>query len=195
MIAVKQPEFMTVEEYLEWEPLQEIRFEYSGGQLYAMAGSTIPHNDLALNLYTALRPHVRQKGCRINVSDVKVEISAAGAYRYPDVVVSCSEPDQDATKLFQAPRLIVEVLSPGTERKDRGAKFKEYCQLPSLQEYVLIDAQEMRVECYRRGEGRMWLYFAYGEGDPVELASIDFTCPIELIYEEVQLGNAEESLS
>lgn len=195
MIAVKQPEFMTVEEYLEWEPLQEIRFEYSGGQLYAMAGSTIPHNDLALNLYTALRPHVRQKGCRINVSDVKVEISAAGAYRYPDVVVSCSEPDQDATKLFQAPTLIVEVLSPGTERKDRGEKFKEYCQLPSLQEYVLIDAQAMRVECYRRGEGRMWLYVAYGEGDSVELASIGFTCPIALIYEEVQLGNAEESPS
>ncbi len=184
---------MTVEEYLEWEPLQEIRFEYSGGQIYAMTGSTIPHNDLALNLYTALRPHVRERGCRINVSDVKVKISAAGAYRYPDVVVSCSEPDQQATKLFEAPTLIVEVLSPGTERKDRGEKFKEYCQLPSLQEYVLIDAQEMRVECYRRGEGRMWLYFAYGAGDEVELTSLDFVCPIELIYEAVQLSQEGEA--
>ncbi len=183
---------MTVEEYIEWEPLQEIRFEYSGGQIYAMTGSTIPHNDLALNLYRAIYPQVRAKGCRINVSDVKVKISAAGTYRYPDVVVSCSEADQQATKLFEAPTLIVEVLSPGTERKDRGEKFKEYCQLPSLQEYVLIDAQEMRVECYRRGEGRMWLYFAYGAGDEVELASLDFACPIELIYENVQLSQEVE---
>ncbi len=186
---------MTVEEYLAWEPLQEIRFEYSSGQIYAMTGSTIPHNDLALNLYRAIYPQVRSKGCRINVSDVKVKISAAGAYRYPDVVVSCSKPDQQATKLFEAPTLIVEVLSPGTERKDRGEKFKEYCQLPSLQEYVLIDAQEMRVECYRRGEGRMWLYFAYGANDEIELASLGFSCPISVVYEDVQLSNDSESLS
>jgi len=183
---------MAEAEYIEWEPLQEIRFEYSGGQIYAMTGGTIPHNDLALNLYRAIYPKVSARGCRINVSDVKVKISAAGAYRYPDVVVSCSKVDWQATKLFQAPQLIVEVLSPGTERKDRGEKFKEYCQLPSLQEYVLIDAQNMRVECYRRGEGRMWLYFAYEAGDEVELTSLDFVCPIELIYENVRLDEESE---
>ncbi len=187
MIAIQDSSRLSPEEYLAWECHQEIRYEYAQGKIVAMTGGTIPHNDLALNLYTALRPHVRQRNCKINVADVKVQISATGAYRYPDVVVSCSEGDRQATTLFQSPTLIVEVLSPGTERKDRGEKLQEYRQLASLQEYILIDSSKVCVECYRRGEGRMWLYTAYGPGDIVELSSLGFSCPIELIYEEVQL--------
>ncbi|HEY9834068.1 MAG TPA: Uma2 family endonuclease, partial [Stenomitos sp.] len=76
MIAIpEQPQKMTIEEYLEWEPLQDVRYEYVNGEVFAMTGGIISHNDIALNLYTALRPQLRSRGCRANVSDVKVQVS------------------------------------------------------------------------------------------------------------------------
>jgi Uma2 family endonuclease len=181
----QQPLKMTVEEYLEWESQQEIRHEYVNGELFAMTGGTIPHNDIALNLYRALYSHLRSRECRVNVSDVKVQISPASPYYYPDVIVSCDPQDLNARKFIQFPQVIVEVLSPSTETRDRGEKFIYYQTMPSLQEYVLIDSEKMAVECYRRGEGRMWLYYPYQAGDRISLSSLGFECPIELLYERV----------
>ncbi len=183
------PQKMTIEEYLEWESQQEVRHEYVSGEVFAMTGGTIPHNDIALNLYTALRPHLRSRGCRINVSDVKVQVSPASPYYYPDVIVSCDSRDLNARKFIQYPKLIVEVLFPSTEAKDRGEKFTYYQTMPSLQEYVLIDSEKVAVECYRRGEGRMWLYYPYIAGDVISLSSIEFECPDKLLYEGVSFGN------
>jgi Uma2 family endonuclease len=185
MIATPHPQFMTVAEYLEWEPLQELRYEYVNGEAIAMTGGTIPHNDIALNLYRALYPLVRAKGCRINVADVKVQVSSNSPYYYPDVVVSCDPRDISARTLIQYPTLIVEVLSPGTEARDRGEKFANYRSNPNLQEYVLIESEKVGIECYRRGEGRLWLYTPYSAGDILTLESMEFSCPIELIYEDV----------
>jgi len=188
MIASPQPPKMTIEAYLEWEAQQEVRHEYVHGEVIAMTGGTVPHNDIALNLYTALRPHLRSRGCRINVSDVKVQVSPASPYYYPDILVSCDAQDRNARKFIEFPTLIVEVLSPSTEAKDRGEKFLYYQTMPSLQEYVLIDAEKVAVECYRRGEGRMWLYYPYSTGDVLSLHSIEFECPIALLYEGVSFG-------
>ena len=186
MISVPQaPQKMTVEEYLEWEAQQEIRHEYVNGEVFAMTGSTIPHTDLALNFYTALRPHLRSRGCRMNVSDVKLQVSFQSRYYYPDVIVSCDPQDLDSRTFIQNPKLIVEVLSPSTSSKDRDEKFTCYLKIPTLQEYILIDSQKIFVERYCRGEGRMWLYYPYTAGEIVTLSSIEFDLPIELLYEGV----------
>jgi len=187
MIANPRSTQITVEQYLEWEAHQDIRHEYAEGEVFAMTGGTIPHNDIAINLLTALRPHVRARGCRLNMADVKVQVTPT-VYFYPDVVVSCDERDRTAIKLIQFPKLIVEVLSPSTEADDRGRKFTQYRTMPSLQEYILIDSEQMSVECYRRGEGRLWLLAPYSSGDTISLESVAFTCPIELLYEDVQLA-------
>ncbi len=176
---------MTIEEYLEWEPQQEIRYEYVNGEVFAMTGGTIPHNDIALNFYTALRPHLSSRGCKVNVSDVKVEISKQSPYYYPDVIVTCDPEDLKARKYFQKPKLIAEILSPSTSGKDRGEKFTYYLSMPSLQEYVLIDSEKISVERFCRGEGRMWVYYPYTTGDIVTLSSIEFEFPIELLYEGI----------
>jgi Uma2 family endonuclease len=188
MIAVpQQPQKMSIEEYLEWEPYQDVRYEYVSGEVLAMTGGTIPHNDIALNLYRNLYPHLRSRGCRVNVSDVKVQVSSKSPYYYPDVIVSCDAQDLNARKFIQSPKLIVEVLSPGTSAKDRGEKFTSYLKMPTLQEYILIDSETISVERYCRGEGRMWLYYAYVAGDIITLSSIEFEFPIELLYEGVAL--------
>lgn len=186
MVGSLQPQKMSIETYLDWEACQEVRHEYINGEIFAMTGGTVPHNDIALNLYRAIYPHVRSKGCRINVSDVKVQVSATSPYFYPDVVVSCDSRDLNARKFIQYPKLIVEVLSPGTEAKDRGDKFTSYRTIAALQEYVLINSEKASVECYRRGEGRMWLYTPYTNGDVVTLDSISWSGTIEQIYEDVQ---------
>jgi Uma2 family endonuclease len=188
MIAIpQQPAKMTSEEYFAWELNQDIRYEYINGEVFAMTGGTIPHNDLALNLYTALRPYLRSRGCRVNVSDVKVQVSPNSVYFYPDLIVSCHPNDLNARKFIQNPTLIVEVLSPSTSNKDREEKFRYYLTMPSLQEYILIDSEKIYVERYCRGEGRMWLYYPYTTGDIITLSSIEFELPIELLYENVGL--------
>lgn len=192
MIAIpQQQKKMTVEEYLEWESLQDIRYEYVNGEVFAMTGGTIPHNDIALNLYRALYPHLQSRGCRVNVSDVKVQVSPKSRYYYPDLIVRCDPQDLNARKFIQQPKIIAEVLSPGTMGKDRGEKFNYYLKIPTLQEYILIDSEQVSVERYCRGEGRMWGYYAYGAGDIITLSSIEFELPIELLYEGVVFETEE----
>ena len=191
MIAI--PPTMTFEEYLEWEAQQDIRYEYVNGEVFGMNGSTIPHNDLALNFYRNLYPHLRSRGCRINVSDVKLQVSPRSRYYYPDVIVSCDPQDMNARKFIQHPKLIVEVLSPGTSSKDRDEKFTAYLKIPTLQEYILIDSEKIYVERYCRGEGKMWLYYSYTAGEIVTLSSIEFELPIELLYEGVTFETETET--
>jgi Uma2 family endonuclease len=188
MIATPQPQEMTVEAYLEWEPCQEIRYEFVNCKIFAMTGGTLPHNDIAVNLLTALRPQIRTRGCRINIADAKVNV-APSIYRYPDLVVSCDDRDRTARNAIQYPKLIIEVLSPGTESLDRGDKFREYRTLPSLEEYVLISSTQINVEIYRRGEGRLWLYTAYQSLDIITIESVGFEFPIALLYEDVVIDS------
>jgi Uma2 family endonuclease len=156
-----------------------------------MVGGTLSHNDVALNLYSQLRPHLRKRGCRGNVADAKVKISEQGPYFYPDLVVSCDDRDRQATDAIRYPKLIVEVLSPSTAGFDRGDKFKFYRRISTLQEYVLIDAEKVGVDCYRKTSAGKWELTAYPEDtadleDPIlELVSLNFQCPLALVYEEV----------
>jgi len=182
MIATPHAPKMTIAEYLTWEPQQALRYEYSNGEVFAMTGGSIPHNDIAINLLTALHPHIRAIGCRINMADVKLQISDLSAYYYPDLIVSCDPQDLKASQFIQSPKLIVEVLSPGTANKDRGDKFIDYQRIPTLQEYLLINSQKISAECYRRGEGRMWLYYPYTAGDTITLESVGFSIAIEQLY-------------
>ena len=176
---------MTPEEYLEWEAKQEFRHEYVDGEILAMTGGTLPHVKIYLNFYRALYPHLRQRGCEAYVSDAKVQASKNSRYFYPDLVVTCDPDDLKARDFIQNPKVIVEVLSPSTASYDRTKKLKYYRQIPSLQEYVLVDSEEIVVEVYRRGEGKMWLYYEYEAGETIALESIEFECAIDLLYEGV----------
>ncbi len=189
MIATPKQKYMTPQDYLEWEERQNTKYEYVNGEVLAMTGGTIPHNAVAVNLTTALRNHVRGSSCRVFMADVKVGVSENGPFHYPDVMVTCNERDRQAIKFIQYPCLIAEVLSPGTEGYDRGGKFAHYRRIKTLREYVLIDAQQINVECFRLNEKGIWELHPYTEGDEIYLNSIDFHCPISLIYEDVQFPN------
>ncbi len=196
MIANPQARGLTPDEYLAWERDQPIRHEYIDGEVYAMTGGTLPHNDIAVNLTTILRTTLRGTGCKVRMSDAKVRVSGQGPYFYPDVVVSCDERDRRATEAIQYPKLIVEVLSPSTAGFDRGDKFKFYRRIPTLEEYVLIDSEKVGIDCYRKSSGSKWELTVYPEdgGDILELVSLNFQCPLALVYEEVEFPESSSQM-
>ena len=193
MIAQREIQFITPQEYWEWEEQQPLKYEYIDGQVYAMTGGTLAHNSIALNLASALKNHLRGKGCKVFMADAKVGVSENGSFHYPDVMVSCDLRDQKARKIIYHPCLIVEVLSPSTEAFDRGKKFKHYRQIDTLTEYVLIDGETMNIECHRINEKNKWelnpYYFEKTANNPnellVEFTSVNFSCPISMVYEDV----------
>jgi len=186
MIANRQPNYFTAQDYLEWEEQEDIKYEYVSGEVLAMTGGTIPHNDIAVNLTTALKNHLRSS-CKVLMADAKLGVSENGPFYYPDVMVSCDRRDRQAQKFIQYPCLIAEVLSPGTEAYDRGGKFTQYRRIETLREYVLIDAKQISVDCYKLNSSGIWELHPYTEGDEIHLTSVDFHSPISLLYEDVQL--------
>jgi Uma2 family endonuclease len=190
MIAAYKSPSLTPQEYFDWEAQQLERHEYFDGEVYAMAGGTMAHADIALNIATTVKQHLAGR-CKVRNSDAKVGITENGPFTYPDVSVSCDDRDRTAQDFIQHPCLIVEVLSPSTEAYDRGGKFKLYRQLESLQEYVLVGSEVQSVEVFRRNPSGSWEFMAYGEGDEVTLSSIDLTVAIGAFYEDVVLVAGE----
>jgi Uma2 family endonuclease len=187
MVAISEQYYLTPEEYFEWEEKQPLKYEYIDGQVFAMTGGTIPHSEIGVNLAAALKNHLRGKGCKVLMADAKVGISKKGPFHYPDVMVSCDERDRRAIEVIYYPCLIVEVLSPGTEGFDRGKKFQNYRQIPTLKEYVLISAEQIMVECFQLNDLGIWELYTYTEGDEFKLTSINFACSVELLYEDLVL--------
>lgn len=193
MIAIPDKPHMTLQEYFEWEVQQDCKYEYVNGEVYAMTGGTVPHSAIAVNLSSALRPHVRKRSCQVLSSDAKVAISETGPGFYPDLSVTCDPRDRGAIDAIRYPCIIVEVLSPSTESYDRGNKFAQYRRLESLREYVLISSDSINVEIFRLNDRNKWELTPYAAGETVQLTTLDFECPIELLYEDVELSPQENS--
>ena len=177
----------TADDYLAWEERSPGKHEYLAGEIFAMVGATDAHVTITMNLAVLLHAHVRGRPCRVYMADMKLRVDAADAFFYPDLLVTCAPEDHASSRFKSQPTLLVEVLSSTTAGFDRGQKFAIYRQLPSLREYVLIEQDRMSVECFRRDERDRWVLQAYGPGDSVELSSLDFSAPIEALYEDVAL--------
>jgi Uma2 family endonuclease len=186
MVALKEhlPRF-TPEEYFAWEEQQLERHEYMDGEVYAMSGGTINHGDIALNFGVLLKTHMRGRGCKTLNSDCRIKVLGMDKYVYPDISVTCDERDKIATQYITYPCLIIEVLSPSTEAYDRGNKFKMYRRNPTLQEYVLVSADTIEVELFRRTDTDDWRIINYQAGDTVELKSVNLIFPIDRVYEDI----------
>ena len=178
--------FLTVEEYLKFEQDGEIRHEYVAGQIYAMAGASEAHNLIVGNIFALLRPHLRGSSCRGFFSDmkVKVKMQQADIFYYPDLLVSC-DPNDNKKYFKTSPSLIVEVLSDSTETTDRREKRINYQTIESLQEYVLISQDEIKVEVYRRDNNDNWTVEILGKDDDLQLNSVGLTLTMADIYEDV----------
>ena len=182
MIAT--PSGFSPQDYRVLEADSTVRHEYRYGSVYAMAGGSDDHSRLSINLLTAMNLHLRDGNCQFFSGDVKVSYADAFFY-YPDAFVTCDPRDRADRYVKRYPKFIAEVLSPSTEKFDQGEKFADYQQLESLEEYVLIAQDAMRVECRRRvqGEsGECWETEIYEKGDRILFPSIELEVAIEELY-------------
>ena len=187
MQAATEWAFLSVEDYLSSERAGEVRHEYLGGSLHAMAGTSLEHNTVAVNIVAALHAHLRGKPRRAFMSGVKVRLRIAETdiFYYPDVVVA-SDPREADRFSTSRPRVVVEVLSPETERIDRREKFLSYTQIETLKEYVLVAQDRVEMTLFRRS-ARWQPEVQRQPQEQLRLASIDFDLPLRLVYEGVQV--------
>lgn len=179
----------TVEEYLAFERDSEERHEFWDSEIFAMTGASRTHTLITGNVYASLHGQLRKKPCEVYQTDMRVNVSASGLYTYPDVSVVCDKPlftDDNPPSLLN-PTLIVEVLSPSTEKYDRGKKFQDYRRLESLQEYLLVAQDTPRIEHYLRQQDGRWILYSDASSleETITLQSIDCTLALADVYEKV----------
>ena len=181
---------LTTEEYLAKERKALTKSEYRDGQIQAMPGASRKHNLIAGNTFAELHVQLRNRVCEVYQNDMRVKVSAAGTYTYPDVVVVCEEPRFEDTHFdtLLNPTVLIEVLSPSTAAYDRGDKFASYQKLDSLCEYVLISQDSVCVEHYLRQEQDWNLTEFCSLDDVFSLVSIGCELSLRAIYAKVQFS-------
>ena len=197
---------MSEDDYHELERRSPDRkYEYIDGATYMVSGSSVAHDRINSNMRYELDRKLRSGPCAAFGADVQVLIGTKSNskphYVYPDATVSCDRADRHPNNtLITQPRLVVEVLSPGTEVRDRGIKFKAYQQCPTIQEIVLVNQFAQYVEIWQRNErepdnAQAWSYRHYRPGDTIDLASIAVRIEIGELYQGLELdeGDIEEA--
>jgi Uma2 family endonuclease len=176
-------QLMSLVEFLAWERDQPEKHEYAGGVITMMTGASLAHATITMNVAFALRQALRGTGCRPFVNDAKV--IASDSVRYPDIVVTC-QPVTGIDDIVPEPIVVIEVISPSTEREDRGRKKFDYFATPSIRQYAIIEQDERLIDLYTRtGEG--WIDEIV-QGDAVlKLSSVGVEVSLDAIYEDTEL--------
>ena len=185
---------LSVEEYLAIEETAEYKSEFYDGEMFAMSGGNFTHSTLKINLYGLLYARLRGGRCRLADSDMRVLVPATGLHVYPDAAVICGTPQFTSPRetTLTNPTLIVEVLSPSTERYDRTTKFWHYQTVPSFTDYVLVTQDTPQVEHFHRNVDGEWLYRAYKGLDAVlKLPAQTIEIPLRDLYENIVFGVPE----
>ncbi len=180
MLKPKQ-ERVSIEDYLQGELTSEIKHELIDGQVYSMAGASENHERISGNCYAEFRQHLKGSPCEPFGSDMKVKIGSN--FFYPDVMVDCHF-DESQPYYTKSPLIIVEVLSKATRKTDETLKLLSYINIPTLQEYVLIEQDYVDIQVIRRSES--WLPKHYFLGDSIPFQSINLALPVAEIYNRVQ---------
>jgi Uma2 family endonuclease len=191
MVAAEHPCRISVEEWRELLRHSGVKYDYSNGWVYAMAGGTADHSTVAINLIHDLYDALSNGPCRVYNSDLAVRLSPT-EYRFPDASVTCDERDRGGATEIQFPRVIVEVLSDSTEREDRTTKARLYRACPTVEEYAFIATRYQAVEVYRRA-GDFWTAEIYLPGDTVALTSIAVSLSLSALYRLTEVPEGRQA--
>jgi Uma2 family endonuclease len=179
--AIKQ-NIITQQDYLACELQSDVRHEYIDGQVYAMAGAHKDHNRITMTVSNLFYNHLQNNPCQPYASDMKVKVGKN--FFYPDVMVDCSGKEEDYYTEF--PTIIVEVLSKSTRQHDKTIKRQAYFQIPSLQEYILIEQDFVEIERWYKTQDNHWEQSVHYLGDDVTFHAINLTTSVEDIYRRVK---------
>ena len=181
---------LSIEQYLAAERIAETKSEFHDGRVFAMAGGTGPHSQVAAAFTRELGNYAKAKGCIVFNSDMKLRIAANNRVCYPDVSGLCGRPEYlDETRdVLLNPSFIVEVLSKSTEAFDRGRKLALYMALPSVIEIALVSVVDVRVDKYTRQPDGIWRFDGYsGPESEVPFTSLGCVVSLREVYAGVEL--------
>ena len=175
---------MGIDAYLAAERVAASKHELWGGEVFAMAGASFAHNKIVANVVAELRDRLRARPCEVLPSDLRVFIPTKPGIVYPDATVVCGEPRfrDDEQDVLLNPTLVVEVLSEGTERFDRGDKFAGYRSVESIRQVVLVSQYVRRVEVYSRADAGRWMMEEAIAQGVVRLDAIDCEVTLDEVY-------------
>jgi Uma2 family endonuclease len=188
-MTIQHEHWISLEEYHEIERNSDIKYEYSDGRIYDMSGGSYAHSEIAINVTTALKTHLRGKVCRVVNSDLKVlPLGDENPSYYPDVTVTCNPEDYtDDSTAVRSPRLIMEVLSPSTTYRDRGEKLRVYKACATMEEYIMVSTRRQEIEVYRRVGANKWENTLYTVEQEVTLVSVGLTIPVSEFYADTNV--------
>lgn len=192
-MSTASPLRMTPEEFYAWEEQQPVKHQYYRGEVFSMAGTSVEHNQICLNIIHALKQKLKGD-CRPFAIDLMVQ-TADGLNTYPDLFIVCGPPefDDQKTRVVTNPRIIFEVLSPSTEKYDRDLKFDHYRSIPSFEEYILVSQNRAAVDQFLRGEAGTWIEQRYRDIDEIlELKSVKVSLPLREIYDGLSFPLPED---
>jgi len=201
MMGMPRPKpVFTVDQYLAFERSSLDRHEYLDGEVFGMAGESLKHGYVTVNLVGLLFNQLRGKPCRALTKDMKVRsgpvpkphMSTSGMYSYPDVVVVCGEPEfhDEQKDVILNPTAILEVLSKTTEDFDRGEKFLRYRKWnPTLRDYLLVSQEQPHIDRFSVQDDGTWKdWHAEGLYSSMEIPSIGCLLNLAEVYERVVFG-------
>jgi Uma2 family endonuclease len=187
---VKEPapkyNYVSPEEYLEYERAAEYQNEYYYGQILAMSGASLKHNIIDRNLVSNINVFLKGKNCQILPGNIRVSTPTHDFYMYPDALIVCGDPilEDDKFDTLLNPVVIFEILSPSTRSIDKGRKFFFYQQIPALKEYIMIDSLKRFIHIARKQPDNSWrMETVTDEQSDIMIVSINFEFSLDLIYE------------
>jgi Uma2 family endonuclease len=178
--------YISREDYLQWERASDLKHEYFDGHIIAMSGASLKHNAIAMNLYSDIGTFLKGKNCSMLPADMRVTNPSQDAYMYPDASIVCNEPalEDDKFDTLTNPSVIFELLSPSTAGVDKGRKFFFYREIPSLKEYIMIDSTRRYIIAARRQSDNSWSFENIDDNQGIlTVQTINFTITFQEIYD------------
>lgn len=189
---IRKPKSYTLAEYLDKEEMAVNKHQFFNGKIQQIAEAKAKHNQIALQVASALLVSVKKLSQKYRVynSDQKIYIASENIALYPDALVICEKPEfyQGREDLITNPLLIVEVLSKTTKGYDRGEKFMLYQRCPSFREYILIEQETLQVESWCRIKENTWeRTFETDKTKSLAIRSIGVELRLEDVYADVEM--------
>ncbi len=186
----RHPLKLSIEKYLDKESLSAEKHEYYNGEIRKMPGSSYNHNQITVQIASAILNEldIKEKPFRDLSSDQKVFIPKLNQVLYPDALVVYQKPEfwHGRKHVLLNPILIVEVLSPTTEKYDRQDKFMSYKNIPTFMEYVMVRQDTREVETWFREETHLWRETTFSETGEVKLTSIGISISLDKVYRNIE---------
>jgi len=190
LAKVKLKTLSTSEDYLTFEREADTRHEFLDGEIYQMAGESLSHSRVCVNLSGEVRNRLKGRRCEVLSPNMKVRTSTASLFSYPDLTIVCGEPLFHDTKkdVLINPQVVFEVLSPSTAEYDRTTKFQRYRMgNETLTDYILVSQDKPFVEHFFRQADGKWLYQSYGSIDDfLKIETVDCELSLREIYDRIE---------